>query len=61
MNKEEFKTLMSSVARIEWLIFIIMQEKYGEKEAKKVYNEVCNVIDKDLFKEATDNDTTKTM
>ena len=56
MNKEEYKELMKSVARIEWLIFIIMQEKYGEKQAKKVYDEVNKLIDNELFKEANTNE-----
>ncbi len=56
MNKEEYKELMKSVARIEWLIFLIMQEKYGEKQAKKVYDEVNKLIDNELFKEANTNE-----
>lgn len=54
MNKEEFKALFSSVARIEWLIRIIMQEKYGTKEANRVYQEVADTIEK-AFNEEVDN------
>lgn len=52
MNKEEFKALFSSVARIEWLIKIIMQEKYGTKEANRVYQEVADTIEKAFNGEA---------
>ena len=53
MDKEEFKAVFSSLARIELLIKTIMAEKYGEKEANKVYGEVVKVIDENLFKEVS--------
>ena len=49
MTKEEYKELVSSVARIEFLIKIIMEEKYGKVEANRVYNEVVKAIDSQLF------------
>lgn len=57
MNKEEFKAIMSSLARIEFLIKIIMEEKYGRKEANRVYNEVVKTIDSQLFSGGEENDT----
>ncbi len=56
MNNEEFKAIMSSLARIEFLIKIIMEEKYGRKEANRVYNEVVKTIDSQLFSGGEEND-----
>ncbi len=56
MNNEEFKAIMSSLARIEFLIKIIMEEKYGRKEANRVYNEVVKRIDSQLFSGGEEND-----
>lgn len=56
MDKEEFKAIMSSLARIEFLIKIIMEEKYGRKEANRVYNEVVKTIDSQLFSGGEEND-----
>lgn len=56
MNSEEFKAIYKSLARIELLLKTMIEAQYGEKNAKRVYGEVVNVIDKELFKEDTDND-----
>ena len=56
MNEEEFKAIMSSVARIEFLIKTIMEEKYGRKEANRVYEEVAKIIDSRLFDEGEEDE-----
>lgn len=45
MTKEEFKALLSSLARIELLIVTNMKAKYGEKTGRDVYDEVIKAID----------------
>lgn len=56
MNKEEFKAIMKSLARIEFLLKTMIEAKYGRKEAKRVYGEIVDIVDKELFKEDTDNE-----
>ena len=51
MTREEFKAVFTSLARIEMLIKVIMQAQYGEKEANRVYQEVTELMNKELFKD----------
>lgn len=55
MDKEEFKAVLSSLARIELLIKTIMAEKYGEKVANEVYSKAVNIVDENLFKEGNND------
>ena len=55
MTKEEFKAIMQSLGRIEFLLKIILEAKYGRTEANRVYGEIVDIIDKELFKEVTNN------
>ena len=56
MNREEFKALLSSVARIELLIELIMEAQFGKKEAKRVYGEVVKLIEDKLFVEENEDE-----
>lgn len=56
MSREEFKALLSSVARIEFLIKIIMEAQFGEKETKRVYGEVIKIIEDKLFDEENEDE-----
>lgn len=57
MTKEEYLTLLSSLARIELLIKILMEAKYGRTEANRVYKEVVETIDSQLKVGADSEDT----
>ena len=48
MSKEEYMALFSSLARIELLIKVLMEAKYGRTEANRVYKEVVETIDNQL-------------
>lgn len=48
MDKEEYIALLSSLARIELLIKVLMEAKYGRTEANRVYKEVVETIEKGL-------------
>lgn len=56
MTKEEFKAIMQSLGRIKLLLKTMIEAKYGEKTAKRVYGEIVDIIDRELFKEDTDNE-----
>ena len=55
MTKEEFKAIMQSLGRIEFLLKIMIEAKYGRTEANRVYGEIVDIIDKELFKEFNNN------
>lgn len=50
MNREEFRAVMESLARIELMIKVNMEAKYGRKETNRVYNEIVNTITKEFDK-----------
>lgn len=43
--------ILQSLGRIEFMIKTIMQEKYGEKETKRIYKEICDLINKEITKD----------
>lgn len=48
MELDLLKAIFQSNARIELLLKTLIQAKYGEKEANRVYDEILKVIDKNL-------------
>ena len=48
--KEKIDAIVLSVARIELIINVIMKDRYGEEETKRVFAEVTKLV-KDSFKE----------
>lgn len=48
VNRDEYIALLSSLARIELLIKVLMEAKYGRTEANRVYKEVVETIEKGL-------------
>ena len=56
MSDEKFEALLSSLARIELLIKTIMENKYGRKEATRVYKEIVKLVDDNLFAKNKDDE-----
>lgn len=56
MTSEEFKVILKSLGRIELLIKLMIEAKYGKAEGRRVYKEVTDLIDKELFKEDINNE-----
>ena len=50
MSEEEFKVLLKGLYRIELLIKTDMEQRYGEKVANKVSNEILEYVDKTVDK-----------
>lgn len=48
VDRDEYIALLSSLARIELLIKVLMEAKYGRTEANRVYKEVVETIDSQL-------------
>lgn len=48
--EDKLEAIVKSVARIELIINVIMKDKYGEKETKRVFAEVAKLVE-DSFKE----------
>lgn len=48
VDRDEYMALLSSLARIELLIKVLMEAKYGRTEANRVYKEVVETIEKEL-------------
>lgn len=48
VDRDEYMALLSSLARIELLIKVLMEAKYGRTEANRVYKEVVETIEKGL-------------
>lgn len=40
--------ILQSLGRIEFMLKTIMQEEYGEKATKKVYKEICDLINEEI-------------
>ena len=47
-EKDLYLALLQSNARIELLLKTLMSAKYGEKEANRVYEEIHEIIEKNL-------------
>lgn len=48
--EEKLDAIVQSVARIELIINVIMKDRYGEEETKRVFAEVQKLVE-DSFKE----------
>lgn len=57
VDRDEYMALLSSLARIELLIKVLMEAKYGRTEANRVYKEVVETIDSQLKVGDVDEDT----
>lgn len=57
VDRDEYMALLSSLARIELLIKVLMEAKYGRTKANRVYKEVVETIDSQLKVGDVDEDT----
>lgn len=48
LAKNYHLALIQSLGRIEFMLKTIMQEEYGEKATKKVYKEICDLINEKI-------------
>ena len=40
--------LLQSLGRIEFMLKTIMEQEYGEKPTKKVYRQICDIINEKI-------------
>lgn len=55
MSEEGYKVLIKGLLRVELLIKVNMEERYGEEATNKVCNEILEYVDKTvdkIYKEA---------
>lgn len=46
--EEKLDAILKSVARLELIINVIMKDKYGEEETKRVFAEVAELVEDSL-------------